>query len=122
MPDQTEELVKSFFEDDEFSRLLPGKKDYVSIAKNEHKQKRLLLSNLNELYEAFKEKNPAIKIGFSKFCSLRPKWCVTVRSSGTHSVCVWIYHQNAMLLVAAIGWELTYTDLMKIVVCNVDSK
>ena len=37
------ELVKVFFEDDEFTKMLPGKKDYVSIATNVHKQKRLLL-------------------------------------------------------------------------------
>ena len=36
---KTEELVKVFFEDDEYTRLLPGKKDYVSIATNVHKQK-----------------------------------------------------------------------------------
>ena len=32
-------LVKEFFCDDECSRLMPGKKDYVSISKNNHKQK-----------------------------------------------------------------------------------
>ena len=58
LPTQTEELVKMFIEDDEYSRILPGKKDYVSIAKNVHKQKRLLLCNLNELYVAIKEKKP----------------------------------------------------------------
>ena len=36
-------------------------------------QKRLILCNLKELFEAFKEKHPDTKIGFSKFCSLRPK-------------------------------------------------
>jgi len=45
-----------------------------------------------------------MKIGFSKFCSMRPKWCVTSSSSGILivCVCVWVcvcsYHQNAVLL------------------------
>ena len=38
-------------------------------------------------------------IGLSKFCELRPKWCVTVLSSGTHSVCVCNQYQNTKLLV-----------------------
>ena len=41
-----EESVKLFYEDDEFSRVIPGAKDFVSIGKIVHKQKRLLLSNL----------------------------------------------------------------------------
>ena len=69
-----------------------------------------------------KKKNPGIEIGFSKFCSLRPKWCITVGPSGTHSVCVCTYHQNAVLLVGAIDWNLTYKDLMKIVVCDIDNR
>ena len=67
---------------------MPGIKDYVSVSKNVHKQKRLILCNLKELYATFCEKYPELKIGFSKFCSLRPKWCVPVSSKGTHSVCV----------------------------------
>ena len=31
------------------------------------------LYNLQELYTAFKEKDPNVNIGFSKFCALRPK-------------------------------------------------
>ena len=64
-----------------------------------HKQKRLLLCNLKELYIAYKEKYPQHKVGLSKFCELRTKWCVTVSSSGTHSVCVCTHHQNTKLLV-----------------------
>ena len=86
LPQETLELVLNFYEDDEFSRQMPGKKDCVSIGNNVQKQKRLVLCNLREMYSAFKEKNPNIKLGFSKFCSLRPKWCVIAGSTGTHSV------------------------------------
>ena len=80
---------------------MPGSKDYVSIARNVHKQKRLLLCNLKELYCAYTEKYPLHKVGLSKFCKLRPKWCVTVSSSGSHSVCVLEIHQNTKLMVDA---------------------
>ena len=118
MPDATITLVKAFYEDDEFSRMMPGRKDYVSVGKNIHMQKRLLLCNLSELYSAFKEKNPGIKVGFSKFCSLRPKWCILTDAPGTHSVCVCSHHQNAVLLVSAVDWDFTYKDLMKVLVCD----
>ena len=83
---ETEELVRNFYCDDEFSRQMPGKKDFLSVSRNLHMQKRLLLCGLKELYSSFKQKFPDVKVGFSKFCSLRPKWCVLVGSSGTHSV------------------------------------
>ena len=55
---EVKEAVLHFYEDDEFSRLMPGAKDFVSIGKKTHVQKRLLLCNLNELYIAYKSKYP----------------------------------------------------------------
>ena len=50
-----EEHVVSFYEEDERLRLLPGAEDYKSVKQHDgtrvHKQKRLLLLNLNELYQ-----------------------------------------------------------------------
>ena len=118
LPDKVIEAVINFYEDDEFSRLLPGKKDTVSIGYKEHQQKRLLLCNLKELFAAFKKKHKDLGIKFSKFCVLRPKWCILAGSSGTHSVCVCSYHQNAILLMEAMDWNLTYKDLIKKIVCD----
>ena len=101
---------------------MPGVKNFVSIKKNVHMQKRLLLCNLKELHNAFLETNPDMKIGLSKFCSLRPKWCVTCSSSGTHSVCVCTYHQNAVLLTSGASIKENYKDLMARVVCDTDNK
>ena len=74
--------IKKIYFDDEFSRQLPGKKDSVSIGRNNHCakrlllcKKRLLLCNLKELYATYRCTYPEDKIGFSKFASLRPKWC-----------------------------------------------
>lgn len=118
----TVDLVVSFYQNDEYSRIMPGKKDKVSISKNVHQQKRLLLCNLNELYAAFKFEYPAIKIGFSKFCMLRPKWCVLAGSSGTHGVCVCSIHQNVILLLQACAIENTYHELMSHLVCSMDNR
>ena len=120
--EDTKAAILSFYQDDEYTRLMPGKKDSVSIGRKVHEQKRLILCNLRELFSEFKRINPHCKVGFSKFCSLRPKWCVTVSSSGTHSVCVCTSHQNTQLLVHAANIEKTYKELIEMMVCNVENK
>ena len=82
--------VVAFYQSDEYSRICPGKKDYVSVKVNgmkEQRQKRLLLVNVKELHIEYL-KQTGDKIGFSTFAELRPKWCVPVSSTGMHSVCL----------------------------------
>lgn len=124
LPEETILTVQQFYEDDEFSYMLPGAKDRVSIKKNSYMQKRLLLCNLDEFYVVFKEKNPNLKIGFSKFCFLRPKWCVLAGSPGTHCVCVCLYHQNVQLLANAINQhdKESIHKMMEKLVCDRQSR
>lgn len=127
----TADLVKAFYNDDEVSRPMPGKKDFVSVKSTEgrvHIQKRLILSNLRELFSLFKEKHSGQQIGFSKFAELRPKNCVLAGASGTHSVCVCTIHQNVKLMVE--GGKLvhltaddehplkTYKDCLAAIICK----
>ena len=60
--------------------------------KCEHRQKRLVLCNLKEVYKQFKTLHPETKVGLSKFCELRPRECVLAGASGTHSVRVCTIH------------------------------
>jgi hypothetical protein len=122
-----EERIKNFYYNDEYSRLMPGAKDYKSVrdsdGKRVHRQKRLILMNLNELYENYRMKYPEDKVGLSKFCMLRPQECVTVGCRGTHSVCVCTIHQNVKLMVSVLpGGAGDYHDLMKCLVCSTDEK
>ncbi|KAK3928649.1 Cytochrome c biogenesis ATP-binding export protein CcmA [Frankliniella fusca] len=118
IPEATRQLVTDFYCQDDNSRVMPGRKDYVSVGKNEHVQKRLVLFNLNELFSLFKKQNPDVKIGFHVFCSLRPKWCVLAGASGTHNVCVCTYHQNLKLKLYALKLQLDINDLLPKLVCN----
>ena len=79
------------------------------------------ICNLQELYTAFKEKHPNVNIGLSKFCALRPKWCVLAGSKMAYTVWVCSSHQNAVLLVDVMDWDLTYKDMIKKIVYNSDS-
>ena len=95
---------------------MPKNKDYVSASKGVHKQTLCNLQsfcNLQEVYTAVKETHPNVNIGFSKFCVFRPKWCVLVGSKMPHSVCICSAHQNNVLLVDAMDWDLTYKNQIK---------
>ena len=119
-PPETVEIIHVFYESDEISRVMPGKKDFVSTkveGKRVHVQKRLVLNNLREVYREFKEKFPARKVGFSKFAELRPKHCVLAGASGTHSVCVCTIHQNVKLMMYVPNLP-TYHHCLAMIMCN----
>ena len=64
------------------------------------------LYKLQESCTAFEEKHTNVNIGFSKFCTLRPKWYVLADSEITHSICVFSPHQNVVLPVDAMGLDI----------------
>ena len=122
--DEELQKVANFLNDDEYLRLLPGRKNYVSVRINGKKhlyiQTRLLLGNLSELYQAFKSQHPTIKISFAKFCSVRSKWCRIIGSPASHNVCVCQKHQNS--IIAALALDLDYKKLMELLVCDVENR
>lgn len=98
----TVEKVHEFYRSEIVSRACPGIRDYVLHKANGEKEKlqrRLVLCNLKEAYQMFKNANPGRKIGFTKFAELRPKECVLAGSThGIHKTCVCVYHQNVKLI------------------------
>ena len=102
----------------------PGKKDCVSIrnkdGSKEKVQKRLLLANISEIYADFKAEFPSLKIGFSTFAFLWPKWCMLVCVAGSHNVYVCTYHQNVKLMLNTVNTSLNYNDVLKL--CLQDRK
>ena len=78
------------------------------------------LCNLQELYTAFREKQPNVNIGISRFYTLRTRWCVLAGWKMTHSVCVSSAYHTVVLLINAMDWDLTHKDLIKKIVYNPD--
>lgn len=115
--DSTKQLVFDFYCSPDVSRVMPGRRDTVSMGGGVHEQKRLLLGNLKELYLIFKEQNPSVKLGFSLFAALRPKFCVMAGSAGTHNVCLCTTHQNLKLKFHALKIDLKVKELIPSVVC-----
>lgn len=111
LPETTVKDVVDYYLEEHNSRIFPGKNDNKMVKTKiidengiekivkELKQKRLVLKNLSELYANFQKEHPDCKIGFTKFCELRPEYCILAGAPGTHTVCVCTTHQNFDLLL-----------------------
>ena len=67
--------VKSFYCRGDITRNAPGRRDVVTVRDEAGKKKlqnRHLVMSIKECYETFKEFNPDVKIGVSKFAEIRP--------------------------------------------------
>ena len=99
LPSETVEIVTNFYE---ISRIMPGRKDFISVRQEGIRvhtyAEKIDLEQPEEVFYAFKDTFPDKKIGFSKFAELRPQFCVLAGASGTHSVCVCTIHQNMKLM------------------------
>ena len=113
------------------SRQSPGKRDFVVSWKNgkkEHLQKRHLLFSLREAHALFLKENPEVKIGLSKFSSLRPL-SVLLSSEIPRNVCLCLcqYHENIKLICDSLKKEIpefpNYSgDFVENFVCSSDSE
>ena len=90
LSNETLKLVKSFYENDSNSCVMPGKKEVLIVrdvnSPREKFRKRLLLDDISNLFNKFKEKYPECKLGKSKFFELRPKWVIPVQQQ-SQEVC-----------------------------------
>lgn len=124
LPKELIEKVHDFYQDDSNSRVMPGQRDYLPVTidgRKDRVQKRLLLFDLKELHYNFQARHPEVKLSCSKFCKLRPPFCVTVGCSGAHNVCVCKIHQNLKLMFCGLNKELekdyAIADVIKDMVC-----
>jgi hypothetical protein len=125
---ETIEAVKNFYTRDDISRMAPGKRDVVTIKDQEGKkklQKRHLYMSIKETYGVFKDENPNVKIGLTKFSTLRPP-NVLLSSQTPSNVCTCVYHQNMFLALDAIhshvpGIPVYSTDFSASCVLNPES-
>ena len=121
--------VHAFYEMDSISRQSPGRKDFAVFWKNgekKHLQKRHLLFYLREVHTLFLKDNPTVKIGLSKFSSLRPV-NVLLSSAMPRNVCCCQYHEDIKLLCECItkqidGFPSYSSDFVNNFVCNPDSE
>ena len=129
IPVETVQIVESFFLLDSVSQQAPGKRDFVTVRVNGKKQqiqKRHLLWSLEERYALFKKEHSSVKIGFSKFCTLRPQ-NVLLSGQYPHQACLCSYHENIRLLCDCLSKSIpdfpTYSgQFVDCFVCSPDSE
>jgi hypothetical protein len=126
-PIEGEKEVLAFYMRDDISRLTAGKSEYV-LLRNEsntkqYLQKRYLVYSLREAFQLFKEENPDIKLGKSKFASLRPRNVLTVNDT-PHESCLCKTHENVTALLksisATVGKDFPFDEkqLLAALVCS----
>ncbi|GBO13558.1 hypothetical protein AVEN_54992-1 [Araneus ventricosus] len=103
--DQKKEVI-DFYKQDSISRILPGKKEYVSVkdpvtGKRTKYQKRILIMKLKEAYQLFKEE-AKIYIGLSTFAALHSAEVFPV-SQRDHEVCMCMYRENIEMLLDCLN-------------------
>ena len=118
--------IQAFYEQDDISRMCPGKKETKSIKTatgHALRQKRYLIMNVNEAYQLYKE-NSLMKVGRSKFSELRPDH-VTLISDKDQNVCMCQYQENLTMLLAGIAKvcilvPISPYDIVKEICCEID--
>lgn len=128
--DSEKDIIQNFYMDDEYSRLMPGRKDVKSVKKPGGKrvrlQKRLLLMNIDELYSQYKDYSVKTLLmkpcGRTNFFHLRPQHVIEVGSAGTHSVCVCEKHQNVKIMIDCLCNNIAIAHLfMDKLVCDINN-
>ena len=121
--------VQEFFCKDYVSCQAPGKKDFVikrQRGKKDYLQKRHMMFSLKEAHSLFQKKHPEVKIGLSKFSSLRPV-NVLLSSDTPRNVCLCQYHENIRLICDCLSKEIegfpSYSgDFVDKFVCDISSE
>ncbi|CAF1545908.1 unnamed protein product, partial [Didymodactylos carnosus] len=97
--------IHNFYVRDDVSYQCPGKRDTVVVKEDDGTktsyQKRILINNLRESYELFKEENKNVDLSRSAFADLRPPFVVP-KAALTHRICVCKYHENTNLLLKSL--------------------
>lgn len=117
-------VIRSFFEDDSVSKMMPGKKDYIKRG-NVKMQKRVLLDSLFNLYDRFVEETK-LKISRSVFYRCRPWWVYRPKMRDRET-CACQKHENAAFLFSSLKQAkvINYkdlNDLIKSTVCCVKNE
>ena len=108
MSEDDKEIIRNFFLRPDIVWTAPGMKDEMCVwGENGEKMKlrKLFLTHfLKEVFSLFKEEYPDIKVGFSKFCSLRPVNVLLMKKT-SFDQCKCAKHENFMFILKGLGSE-----------------
>ena len=108
----TVDAVDSFYQRSDIVWTAPGMKDEITLWEGGVKRKLrkyFLTMYLREAFEISKSSFPDINIGFSKFCSLRPKNVLLLKDT-PRDQCKCMKHENFINMLS--GLNLSYSNSM----------
>ena len=97
------DTIRTFYERDDNSRLMPGKRDTVTLKKLK-KQKRLLSDRMAILHAKFRYEHSEIDVGYTTFCRHRPFW-VVVPKLENRDTCMCKRRSNVELMAKKLHQE-----------------
>ena len=115
----TVDLIHQFYQNDAFTRLMLGQKDFISIGRNIYKQKRLLMCHFKRALCCIQGKFANSQGSLCRIMLFASKMHL-LGASGTHSVCACTMHQIPNSYLLPIGENCK--ELMKLLVCNIEKE
>lgn len=111
--------IEEFMEDDKYSRLGAGKKEYITKNKI-RKQRRYRLDTLRNLHKEFLKTRYVVS--YSTFARLAPFWVVAPKVTD-RDTCMCTLHSNFQLIVTALNkvailQSTTYQNLLATLCCD----
>lgn len=117
--------IEKFYENDDSSRICPGKKETITYKKVK-KQKRYLNYSLKDLYVKFRNSHPNIKISYAFFCKSRPFWVIFLNAKNRET-CLCETHVNFQFVVSKLKYyniikENSSEEIIKSITCPAETK
>ncbi|CAF5172104.1 unnamed protein product, partial [Rotaria magnacalcarata] len=113
---ELKKLVIQFYQRDDITYQLPGKRDHVTVTDDNGEsmtlQKRILLYNIRETYQLFVDEysNKNVDLSLTSFNELRPV-NILINSYMPHHSCLCIYHENVNLLIKLLSKHISCDGL-----------
>ena len=133
LPIELKELVVKFYNRDDISYQLAGKRNYITFKDNDGTkttlQKRILLYSVRETFQLFLTEyvDTNINLSLTSFNDLRPL-NILVQSYMPERNCLCTYHENVNLLLKSLSKYITCSGLHSLqqfsamLVCNEESE
>ncbi|CAF2654996.1 unnamed protein product [Rotaria sp. Silwood2] len=116
LPIELKQLVINFYNRDDISYQLPGKRDFITIKDDNGQsttvQKRILLFSSREAHSLFLTEydNTNVHLSLTSFNDLRPL-NILLQSHMSHRSCLCAYHENINLLIKPLSRYISCSGL-----------
>src|SRR5580693_3655659 len=101
LSEETRTSVVNFYRKEHISTIIGGMTNTVCIGNDEYLPKRLLLFNINEALQLFRDENPSHRIGTTSFAKLRPKDVILADEKAAHITSQCQRCENMRLILGA---------------------